>query len=111
MYPKDWGKKLSSHCRDAVVIGSGSVDRRYSDGYFYNSTFVNTELLQPNYIRGMLSVCKYVKPEVSFAEVLKWESSVNTECRNPQGSVKRVCKVKMLKAKFRHIVVEYLLTL
>ena len=51
--------------------GSNLVNRKYSDRFIYNSSFVNTELLQSNFVGSMLSVCEYVKPNVSSAVVLK----------------------------------------
>ena len=93
-----WVKKLSSHCSNAVVANVSSVHRMYSDRNFYNSKFVDRKLLQPSYIRSMLSVCKYVKPNVSFADVLRREQSVPNE-RKLQNLVRKSCEVKNAKGK------------
>ena len=75
-----------------------SVHRMYSDRNFYNSKFVDKKLLQPSYIRRMLSVCKYVKPNVSFVDVLRREQSLPNEGKL-QNLVRKSCEVKNAKGK------------
>ena len=98
MYPKSWGKKLGSHCRNVVVSDVKLVNRMYSDRCFHNSSFVDYKLLQPTYVSSMLSVCKYVKPNVSFADVLKREQKVLSG-RKPQDLVKVGWEAKNINSK------------
>ena len=98
MHPESWIKKLSSHCSNAVGLSVSFNHKMYSDRIFYNSNFVDNKLLQPSYIRSMLSVCKYVKPDVSFADVLRREQSVLTE-NKLQNLGRKSCEVKNAKGK------------
>ena len=43
----------------------------FADRYFYNSNFVNSQLLNSNYVQKLKSLCRFVKPSVSYAEVAK----------------------------------------
>ena len=71
----------------------------YSDRYFYNNSFVNTEVLQTHYVRSMLSLCKYVGPNMSFAGVLKHDKCAATGWMEPQCLDNRVRKVKNNESK------------
>ena len=66
-------KKLGSHCSNAV----GSHDnRRFSERCIYKTGFVNKELFDKEYIARLLSVCKKVKPSLSFAAVVKGQRAI-----------------------------------
>ena len=75
MYSDAKFKKLGSHCSNAVV----SHDKRkiFSEHCVYRTGFVNKELFDTEYIARLLSVCKQVKPSLSFAAVLKSKKVVN----------------------------------
>ena len=98
MHPESWGKKLGSHCRNAVVSDVKLLNRMYSDRYFYNSSFVDCKLLQPTYVSSMLSVCKDVKPNLAFADVLKREQKPLSG-RKPQDLVKVGWEAKNINSK------------
>ena len=73
MYSEAKLKKLGSHCSNAV----GSHDnRRFSERCIYRTGFVDKELFDKEYIARLLSVCKKVKPSLSFAAVVKGQRAV-----------------------------------
>ena len=98
MYPEIWIKKLSSHCSNAVGANVSFHREMYSDRIVYNSSFVESKLLQPSYIRSMLSLCKYVKPNVSFADVLRREQRVLMG-KNSLNLGNKGCEIKNAKGK------------
>ena len=44
---------------------------QFNDRYFYNSKFVNKQLLDKQYTRKLMSVYKVVKPSVLYSDVVK----------------------------------------
>ena len=71
LVPRKVVQKLSSHCSSAVAFGNVPKLKGFADRYFYNSKFVNSRLLNSNYIQKLKSLCRFVKPNVSYSEVVK----------------------------------------
>ena len=64
-------QKLSSYCSNAVAPHQGSRSRTFAARFFYNSSFVHSQLLDSNYIQKLKAMCRYVKPNVLYSDVLK----------------------------------------
>ena len=77
--------KIGSHCSNAVVSNHGNIV--FSDRFVYKTGFIKTELFDPKYVARLLSVCKQVKPSLSFVAVLK--RNVVSNYVNVHSSVKR----------------------
>ena len=92
MYTKISVKKLGNHCRNAV--DTGRIDKqKFTDRYFYNVSFVDRELFNPNCIKKLTTVHKLVKRYVTFADCVKNNKSMNTN--SPDNQV-------VVKEKFTH---------
>ena len=86
MYSKIKFKKLGSHCRNAVV--GNDRGKIFPDRFVYKTGFVNRELFDTMYVARLLSVCKYIQPSLSFAEILKRYNNAFNHV-NVHSSVKR----------------------
>ena len=92
MYTKISVKKLGNHCRNAV--DTVRIEKqKFTDKYFYNVSFVDRELFNPNCIKKLITVHKLVKWNVTFADCVKNNKSMNTN--SPDNQV-------VVKGKFTH---------
>ena len=77
--------------------------KSFTDRYCYNSNFVNSHLLNRDYIEKLKSLCRFVKPNVSYSEVAKRGQPRGVSDQSSQPNVK--CfnltpqHVKMAKGK------------
>ena len=77
--------------------------KSFADRYYYNSNFVNSQLLNRDYIQKLKSLCRFVKPNVSYSEVAKKGQPRGMSDQSSQPTVK--CfnltpqHVKMAKGK------------
>ena len=79
-------KKVGIHCSNEVV--SNGENKVFSDRFVYKTGFVNRDLFDTKYVVSLLSVCKQLKPSLSFAVVLKRKNVVFNHV-NVHSSVKR----------------------
>ena len=77
--------------------------KSFTDRYCYNSNFVNSHLLNRDYIEKLKSLCRFVKPNVSYSEVAKRGQPRGVSSQSSQPNVKCLNltpqHVKMAKGK------------
>ena len=66
---------------------SNHGNKVFSDRFVYKTGFLKTELFDTKYVARLLSVCKQVKPSLSFVAVLKRKNVVSNHV-NVHSSVK-----------------------
>ena len=65
-----------------------SCSKTFAPRYFYNSSFVHSQLLDSNHIQKLKSMCRYVKPNVLYSDVLKKSKDCDGRKQSDKTAVK-----------------------
>ena len=76
-----------------MASDQGSCNKTFAARYFYNSNFVHSHLFDSQCIGKLKSMCRYVKPNVLYFDVLEYSQLFHVKKQSSKTFAKCVNKI------------------